>query len=164
MGGYGTDERYESTLSFNRFKGDQRWSILAGSNNINKSTFSFNDIVSSMGGFGSRSGGGIGGGAGFGGGGGGGPQRTSFTGGSGNTGVGINRASNAGINYTNKFGNKVELQGSYFFSNTDNQTRRSSVRETYYGDSTAQLTSENAAHNINNNHRVNLRYSMRSIQ
>ena len=80
MGGYGSDERYESTISFNKFNGDQRWSIVGGSNNINKSTFSFNDVVTQAGGFGSRGSGGMGGGAGFGG------SNTVMVGGGGNRG------------------------------------------------------------------------------
>lgn len=154
MAGGGTDERYESTLSFNKFNGDQRWSILAGSNNINRQTFSFNDIVSSMGGFGSRGGGGIGGGAGFGGGGRGG----GFNFGGGGGGNGITRASNVGINYSNKFNSKLDLQSSYFFSNSNNRNERSSLRETYFaGDSTAAQSSESRSNNINNNHRLNIR-------
>lgn len=163
MVGAGTDQRYESTLSFNKFNGDQRWSILAGSNNINKQTFSFNDIVSSMGGFGSRGSGGIGGGAGFGGGGGGfggggGGGRMmigNFGGGSGN---GINRATNAGINYTNKFGGKVDLQGSYFFSNSNNRNESSSLRQAFFAnDSTAAQDSKSNSESVNNNHRFNIR-------
>lgn len=155
MAGVGTDERYESTLSFNKFNGDERMSILAGSNNINKQTFSFSDIVSSMGGFGSRGGGGIGGGAGFGGGGGG---RISFGGFGGGGGAGINRATNAGVNYTNKFGGKLDMQASYFFSNTNNRNERSSLRQTFFtNDSTATQSSESRSTSTNNNHRVNLR-------
>ncbi|MFZ9387806.1 MAG: carboxypeptidase regulatory-like domain-containing protein, partial [Chitinophagaceae bacterium] len=69
----GSDNRYEANLSFNRFKGDKRVSVLFNANNINKQGFSFSDIISSMGGFGGFGGGrgGGGGGGGFGGGGGG---------------------------------------------------------------------------------------------
>lgn len=156
MAGAGTDERYESTLSFNKFNGDERMSILAGSNNINKQTFSFNDIVSSMGGFGSRGSGGIGGGGGFGGGGGG---RISF-GGFGGGGAGINRATNAGVNYTNKFGGKLDLQASYFFSNTNNRNEQNSLRQGSdfkNPDSVGFQTSQSRSESINQNHRVNLR-------
>jgi hypothetical protein len=58
MAGYGTEDTYESSIMFNRFNGDRRISILGAANNINKQGFSFSDIVSSMGGFGSRNGGG----------------------------------------------------------------------------------------------------------
>jgi len=155
MGGYGTDDRYETSLSFNKFNGDNRISILAGSNNINKRTFSFNDIVSSMGGFGSRGGGGMGGGAGFGGGGGGGFNVGSF---GGNAQAGINRATNAGLNYSNKFNGKVDVQGSYFFSQTNTRNERSSLRQTFYtSDSTAEQSSESQSTAMNRNHRFNIR-------
>ncbi|RYY19834.1 MAG: carboxypeptidase-like regulatory domain-containing protein, partial [Chitinophagaceae bacterium] len=69
MGARGTDDRYDGTISFNKFNGDQRISLIGGINNLNKSSFSFSDVVSTMGGFGSRGNGG--GGGGFSGGGGG---------------------------------------------------------------------------------------------
>ncbi|MBO9636430.1 MAG: carboxypeptidase regulatory-like domain-containing protein, partial [Chitinophagaceae bacterium] len=50
--GAGTDDRYEGSLSFNRFDNDRRISIVGGSNNVNKQNFSFNDVVGGMGGFG----------------------------------------------------------------------------------------------------------------
>lgn len=149
VAGGGTDDRYESSLSFNKFNGDQRISLLAGSNNLNKQTFSFSDIVSSMGGFGSRGGGGMGGGAGFGGGGG-----SNF---GVNTGNGINTNTNVGLNFTDKY-KKVDLTGSYFFSNSMNRNERSSYRQTFFpNDSTAQQTSESISKTLNQNHRFNLR-------
>jgi len=76
--GGGSDGRYEGNLMFNHFRGNQRISVLAGANNTNKQAFSFNDIISSQGGMGQFSKGGIdlaglkgaimGGGGGFGGG------------------------------------------------------------------------------------------------
>src|SRR3954469_7050063 len=77
MGGYGSDDRFDGSLSFNRFNGDRRISLLAAANNVNKQGFSFSDIVSSMGGFGARNNTGGGGGGNFGGGG--------FSGGGGGT-------------------------------------------------------------------------------
>ena len=50
-GGYGDGDRYEGNLSFNKFNGNQRLSVLFNANNINKQGFSFSDIISSMGGF-----------------------------------------------------------------------------------------------------------------
>ena len=150
----------KARLSFNRFKGDQRFSMLAGSNNINKSTFSFNDVVSSM-------------------------RRvwiawqwrnrwwSWFWRGTRRSVVasilwwwrrwwrwwmtGINSASNSGINYTNKLWSKVEVQGSYFFSSSENQNGRNSLSQNYYGDSTTSEDKYAIPHNINNNHRLNIR-------
>lgn len=49
MLGQGTDERYESSLMLNYFKGDSRLSILGSSNNINSVGFSMNEIFDNMG-------------------------------------------------------------------------------------------------------------------
>lgn len=157
VAGGATDNRYESSLTFNRFKGDKRFSVLAGSNNLNKQAFSFSDIVSAMGGFGSRSGGGTGGGAGFGGGGGG--NRMMIAGPmGGNTGNGINRNTSAGFNYVNKFSNKLDVTGSYFFSQGNNRNEKSSLRNTFFPNDSASLQStQTFSSSLNQNHRANLR-------
>ncbi|HEX7846020.1 MAG TPA: carboxypeptidase regulatory-like domain-containing protein, partial [Chitinophagaceae bacterium] len=49
LAGYGSDDRYEGNLSFNKFTGPQRISFLFNANNINKQGFSFSDIISTMG-------------------------------------------------------------------------------------------------------------------
>lgn len=49
MGGYGTDDRYESNLIVNYFKNKMKVSLLAASNNINSSGFTFNEVFDSMG-------------------------------------------------------------------------------------------------------------------
>ena len=54
MGG-GTDGRYELSGIGNIFKDDMRLSILASSNNINSSGFSFDEVYGMMGGSGARS-------------------------------------------------------------------------------------------------------------
>jgi hypothetical protein len=164
MGGYGTQDRFDGSLSFNSFKGDRRISILGAANNVNKQGFSFSDIVSSMGGFGSRNntgGGGFGGG-GFGGGGGGGTrggggvQASNFN--TGNAGGGITQSISTGINYSNKWGSKVNVTGSYFYSNTDTRVERSSLRESFFAnDSVTFQNQETNSRNKNQNHRINLR-------
>ncbi|MBE7173348.1 MAG: outer membrane beta-barrel protein [Williamsia sp.] len=172
IGGYGTDDRYQASLNVFNFKGDRRLSIIGSSNNLNKSTFNFNDIVSTMGGFGATGGGGGnfggggggfgGGGGGFGGGGGGrgggggGMRVGGFGGGSG--GNGITTATSVGLNYSNKISNKIDLTGSYFFSNTETHTQQITDRTTsFQNDSTAFKHSESTSNNKNQNHRFNLR-------
>ncbi|HYJ37983.1 MAG TPA: carboxypeptidase-like regulatory domain-containing protein, partial [Chitinophagaceae bacterium] len=155
MAGYGTEDRYESSISFNRFNGDRRISILGSSNNLNKQGFSSSDIVSSMGGFGSRNSGG----GNFGGGGGGirfSPGGNSS--GSGNAGNGITRSISTGINYSDKWGSKLAVTGSYFYSNTDTKTDRSSLRQSFFAnDSVTFQNQETHSRNKNQNHRFNLR-------
>ena len=171
VAGYGSDDRYETSLMLNRFNGDRRISLLAGSNNINRQSFSFNDIVGGMGGFGSRGGGGFGGGGfggggfgGFGGGGRGGFGGGGFRGGGGGFGGfgrgggGINKSSSAGLNYTDKWGSKIDVTGSYFFSNTDNNTAQESVRTNLFpNDSTSTANERGYSFHRNQNHRFNLR-------
>jgi hypothetical protein len=157
MAARGTEDRYDGTLSFNKFNGDQRISVIGGINNINKSSFSFSDIVSTMGGFGSRGGGG---GGGFGGGGfGGGGNRgggMNFGGGSGSTG--ITKSKSVGLNYTDKWGSKIDVTGSYFFSETDRRTEQERQRQSFFGNDSATLQNNRAiSNNYNQNHRFSLR-------
>ena len=162
MAGYGTEDTYESSIMFNRFNGDRRISILGAANNINKQGFSFSDIVSSMGGFGSRNGGG---GGNFGGGGNQGGGGVRFSGGGTNTnfgnttsGNGITKALSTGINYSDKWGSKVSVTGSYFYSNTETRTDRSSLRQSFFAnDSVTFQNQETNSINKNQNHRINMR-------
>ena len=51
LAGVGDNNRYQASLTANRFNDTRRISVVASSNNINKQGFSSNDIVSRMGGF-----------------------------------------------------------------------------------------------------------------
>ncbi len=166
IAGLGTDGRYQSTLSLNRFNEDQRFSLVGSSNNINQQGFGFSDVITSMGGFGARNAGGIGG---FGGGGGaiasrgpgtyrGGSAGINTSLGTGTTGTGITQATSAGLNYTDKIGNKLLVTGSYFFSLTNNNLLQSNYKQSFFPeDSTANQTDYVSSNTINQNQRVNLR-------
>jgi len=166
IAGYGDDGRYQGSAMFNRFDNDRRISILGGSNNLNKQTFSFNDIVSTMGGYGSRGnggGGGFGGGGNGGGGGGRGGGGVRINGGQtnfsqfGSSNTGITTATNAGVNYTDKLGSKIDVTASYFFSNSENRKDQESTTQQIFTDSFL-LRNENMSSNTRNqNHRFNLR-------
>ncbi|MET0243657.1 MAG: outer membrane beta-barrel protein, partial [Flavitalea sp.] len=161
MAARGTDNRYDGTISFNKFNGDQRISLLGGLNNLNKSNFSISDIVSTMGGGGNRGGGGGfgGGGGNFGGGGGnrgGGGGNFGFGGSNGATG--ITKAKNIGLNYTDKWGSKIDVTASYFFSESDRRTETDRVRQSFFSnDSSTVQTNRAVSNNYNQNHRFNLR-------
>lgn len=180
-GGYSEDPndfRYDGSFNFSRFNGDRRISILGAANNINKQSFSFFDI-SGGGGGGNRGGGGGFGGGGFGGGGGG---RVGGGGmgfgvlSSGATG-GITKAFSGGINYTDKWSPRIDVQGSYFYSNTDNNALQSirqtadlsnTVKGIVVPDSASVQTEEAITNTKNQNHRFSLRFeaaidSMNSI-
>ena len=140
--GAGDNDRYQSNLTFNKFNDKQRFSFVGSSNNINKQGFNFSDVVSNMGGF---SGGGARGG--------GGGNR-----GGGATSSGINKATSAGLNYTDKIGTKLDVTGSYFYSNTENRNAESSLRQTFFPkDSVTYANDQSESLSKNINHRFNLR-------
>lgn len=151
MAGAGSSGRYEGSLTFNHFRGDQRFSLIGSANNANKQNYSFNDIVSSQGGMGQFSRGGmeIGG------------LRNALTGGGsgGGNNNGINTSRSLGLNYNDEWGKKVDFRGSYFISQSDNLLKQSSFRETYFpNDSTSAASTESESANRNRSHRVNVRW------
>ena len=162
-GGYSDENgfRYEGNLSLNKFRGDQRISVLFNANNINKQGFSFSDVISSMGGF---SGFGGGGGGNFGGGGmqvSGGRGMMNF-GGGGSSSAGIIRSLSAGINYSDLWAGKVKVSGSYFISNSEPRQESSSLRRSTFTladntDSVAIRSTGSFSNNQNLNHRFNFR-------
>ncbi|MCL6219737.1 outer membrane beta-barrel protein [Zunongwangia pacifica] len=134
--GGGSDGRYELSGIGNIFKDDMRLSILASSNNINSSGFSFDEVYGMMGGSGARSV--------FGGGGGG----------------GITKAETAGLNYTNEWNDKYELNGDYFFGRNDTRQETAIQRENILPDQTFFTNSKSFSNLTNDNHRANARFEI----
>lgn len=159
--GYGTDNKYNVGGNVNIFKGDARTSLLGMSNNVNQQNFSSEDILGALGTGGGRGGmrmmGGPGGpGGGFGGGPGG------FGGGASNFMVGqqsgISKTTAFGINFSDKWGEKVNFTGSYFF-NYSNTANNQATNRQYFGaaDTAQHYTQANTYSTTNYNNRVNLR-------
>lgn len=148
-GGYGTDERYSGGGSLNFFNGDRRFSILGLTNNINQQNFSSQDLA----GLSANSGGGGRGGRGGGRWGGGG-NNNFFVG----NDIGIIATNALGLNYSDKWGKKVNFTGSYFFNNTNNTLRQITNEERIINESTSQFYQESLINNVENfNHRANAR-------
>lgn len=153
--GAGSSDRYTGNLSLNMFNEDQRISIIGGANNINRLGFSSNDMVSGMGGMGGFSGG-RGGGRGGGGGG-------------GSAGNGNTKSWNAGVNYRDDWGRKMEFSGNYFVSKTSTVNRSKSLRQNLFANDSTSLSDEQSYRNNDNlNHRFGFRWeyeidSMNSI-
>lgn len=166
--GAGSSDRYTGNLSVNMFNEDQRISILGGANNINRLGFTSRDLISSMGGMGGFSGGG-GGGGGRGGRGGGGGGGNRGGGGGGSAGNGNTKNWNAGVNYRDDWGRKMEFSGNYFVSNTSTINRSKSLRQNLFNnDSTSFSDEQSYTRNNNTNHRFGFRWeyeidSMNSI-
>jgi len=155
-GGLGSDEagdtKYNAGAVINSFKAKQRVSMLLMSNNINQQNFSISDLTGAMGsnggGRGDRgSGGPRMGGGGFG----------------GSSGLmtapqnGISATQSAGFNYTDEWGKKTSVSGSYFFNYSDNLNDAMQVRN-YFGKDQLKYSQSNNDHTINMNHRFNFRF------
>ena len=154
--GYGTDDRYIAGGSLNIFNGDQRITILGLSNNINQQNFSAQDVLGISGGSGQNRGGGGGGRGNFGGGGGSGSSASNFF--VGQQG-GITNTNSFGLNYSDSWGKKVKVSGSYFFNNTDNTTSTELVRNYFTSPDSINVYHENDNNEAKNfNHRFNLRF------
>ncbi|MEM6346768.1 MAG: outer membrane beta-barrel protein [Bacteroidota bacterium] len=150
--GYGDQERYKAGGSVNLFKQDLRLSVLGLSNNINKQNFSAEDLVGVASGRGRRGGFGGRGGGRFGGGG----NASQFT---VNEDGGISTTHAFGLNYSDDWGEKVEVSGSYFFNYSDNTTDQILKQQflTREGSSGQIYDEEQLSNTVNLNHRFNAR-------
>lgn len=152
--GYGTDDRYIAGGNMNFFDGDRRITLLGLTNNINQQNFSQEDILGISSGGQGR--GGRGGNGGLGGRNGGGGNNNFMVGQQG----GITATNSFGLNYSNIWGKKVKVSGSYFFNGTNNQNLSDLSRTYFAGQSATGTTIYNdssIAEAINTNHRFNLR-------
>ncbi len=141
--GYGTDNHYQTGFVINDFRREQKFTILGNFNNINQVNFSSSDLN----GIGSSGGG----------------RTYSKGGGSSNNGFlvgkqnGITGVNSFGLNYTNKWGTKTQLTGSYFFNTTDN-ANTSITNRTYYAPALGNKYYQNSSTgSYNIGHRANLR-------
>lgn len=145
-GGYGTDDRYESSGLFNYFKDKQKISVLASSNNINAVGFSMDEIFDAMGG-----------------------GRNIYSNSNGSFAIdgmsfggneGITQSSMIGINFADEWFKKFEPNGSYFYTNskTDNDTRsrtenfltsEDGTNSTFITESSGTSNTKSDGHNLN---------------
>ncbi|KUG06669.1 TonB-dependent receptor [Solirubrum puertoriconensis] len=167
--GQGTDgeTRYRASGNINSFKGKQRISVIAQSNNVNEQNFGTEDLLGVVGN--SRQGGSGGGGGQRGGAGGGRPGGGGQGGGGNPGGGGGNNASNflvnqsggisrthaLGLNYSDSWSKKTDVQGSYFFNLSDNTLSSTTARAFNVDLLRYNENSLTTSRNINN--RANLR-------
>lgn len=149
--GYGTDERYKAGGSVNIFNGDQRISLIGQLNNINQQNFSAEDLVGVLGSGGRSRRGGRGGGTR----GGGGSSSGDFLVDQQN---GIATTQAFGLNFSDKWGEKLEVNASYFLNHSDNiaATDLSRIFPTEEGLLPSYLEASESRSN-NTNHRFNAR-------
>jgi hypothetical protein len=154
--GYGTDDRYIVGGNLNFFNGDRRISLLGLSNNINQQNFSTDDLLGAMNSSGqNRGGGGPRGGGSRGGNGGPGGSSNNFQVGQQN---GIATTNSLGFNYSDNWGKKIKVTGSYFFNNSNTINNTDLVRDYFTNHDTSNRYHESYQSDIRNtNHRANLR-------
>lgn len=151
--GYGTDDRYIVGGNLNIFNGDQRISILGLSNNINQQNFSSQDLLGVTGNSSGQNRGGNSSGRG----------NFGSSGGANNFLIGqqggITTTNSFGLNYSDNWGKKIKVSGSYFFNSTDNTNATAITRNYFTSSDTANVYYENDNSEAKNyNHRFNLRF------
>lgn len=143
IAGYGTNERYESSLLFNYFKGDLKVSVLGSSNNINSTGFSTDEIMDNMSG---------------------GRNRYSSWSSDGSIninglefggGKGIYQTDMLGFNYNDSWGKKNKVSGNYLFHEVESKNKTRSRIENllpdnrYITESESDLRSKSGKHTFN---------------
>ena len=149
--GYGYENKYQAGGNINIFNSDQRISIIGLSNNINQQNFSSEDLLGVVG----ESGKGRLGG-----------KRGILGGlGRGQSGISANdflvsqqggiTSSNAfGVNFSDKWGDKLDVSASYFFNQSNNTTEQTLTQQYFDAEGLTELYSEeNLTESTNINHR-----------
>lgn len=162
--GYGADERYKASGTYNLFNNTQRITVLAQSNNTNEQNFSIEDLFGGM----------------MGGGGGGGFMRrmSGMMGAMRNPGSmmgrwrgsggmsdflvdqrnGVTLTHAAGLNYADKWGSNVDVSASYFVNYSDNSALQNLLRQFVIPSLQDQAyRQDDNTTSQNTNHRLNLR-------
>ncbi len=147
--GAGTNDRYSAGGNVSFFKNNSRISLVGNFNNINQQNFASQDLLGLTSSAGNRNQQGGGGGG-----------RPGGGGGDFNVGQasGISKTNAVGINYSNQYGKKVTLAGSYFYNQSNNTNSSIVNTETFLRPDTS-LFSRQVSNSITNNknHRINLR-------
>lgn len=143
--GGGTDDRYEMSGISNYFQDELRLSVLASSNNINSSGFTFDEVYDAMG------------------------RRARSISVNGNSfginglnfgnNTGITKSETAGLSFVNEWKEIYDLSADYFFGSNKTDTRTSTRRENLLPDRTFFSNSESNATRDNDSHRANANFS-----
>ncbi len=146
--GGGTNDRYELSAISNYFKDDLRMSLLASSNNINSSGFTFDEVYDAMGrnaySIARNSNGSFS------------INGNSFGGG----GSGITETDNIGFSLVNEWPKKTEASLNYFYNHADNRNEVLIERENILPDGRFFVESNSSSTRINDNHRFSTSFEV----
>lgn len=150
MAGAGTDERFESKASLNRFKKGEQLSFLGMANNVGQQGFGFQEYMGfTGGGMGANSGG----------------SRRIVISSDNPDGVPLNFGGRSngltntyagGLNFNNQLGKNTEANGSYFLNHVAQDMRRNLERQSIWTDRDNFLLNEGTVQqNTSTGHRAN---------
>lgn len=143
-GAVGNEGRFAGSVFLNNFDAERQLSVLGAVNNTNANLFNFN-------------GGGRGGGA----------RGANFgnEGRGGGGGFGITLSQSAGLNFRDKWGEKLSVYGSYSFSARHTEVMNSSLSQDFNPRNIRTTQRESMSRNYNINHRVtwNMEYAADSF-
>jgi len=133
LGGYGTDDRYESSFLVNFFKKNRKISLLGSSNNINAPGFSQDEVFDNMGG-GRNSPGAV--------------NRGQAN--------GITTSNLFGFNYSDELFKDFQTNASYNYSDTNTENLNKSNSTNFRPNGNFNTISESKTDNNNTSHKANL--------
>lgn len=136
MGGYGTDDRYESSGIISYFKDKQRITAILSSNNINAAGFSMDDVFDNMGG----------------------GRNKGMSGSYNGNSAGISRSSSAGLNYDDEWAKGLSSHTAYNYKNSDNENRNKTAKVEFLPTGNIHTESESASNQLNEGHNVNMEF------
>jgi len=133
--GYGTDDRYLTSLNYNRFSSKLQTSVIGKYNNVNTSGSDISEVIEFNGG----------------------------RGGSSSSNAGFLTTGVAGVNIGYEFKKDQNLNADYFFNHTD-RTSGDVIRDRteFINDAEIKSHSESSSENITNSNKVNFSYKDRS--
>jgi hypothetical protein len=150
----GNDARYYLKGGFNRFTKKQQLSILGTGNNINKAGFGFEDYMSYTGGTQRLAAAQAGGGA----------VNIQIGGRGGDSPVPLDNGRNSGfintwaggLNLNNQLSAKTELNGNYFYNNSNRLNESVVNRQNFLPNRTYSTNSKSLQNSLNDNHRLGI--------
>lgn len=145
--GAGNKERYQGNFNINQFKGERQFSAIGMANNTNKQGFSFMDILNFSSGLGGP-GGGRGG------------MLEISSGGLPLQGMNANNSITTtwagGLNFNDKWGSNLDVNGSYFYNRVQDRLEQKTNRQYVSPVNPFNYSREAVTSRRNENHRVNL--------
>jgi hypothetical protein len=147
--GYGTDNRYQTKASINKFARGKQLSFLGLGNNVNEQGFGLDDYMNFTGGSQQMASGG--------------GMRVQIDGGQGNVPLNIGNRANGimntlagGVNYSNSISKKTDVTASYFYNHLDHDKTQSTYRQNFLENGEYLYQDLSVQQNKNDNHRLNV--------